>query len=562
MLQSIHVKNIALIDDVEIELTEGLNMITGETGAGKSIIIDAVNFALGKRMPKDIVREDAEYALAELVFTIDSSEIRNVLSELEIQNEDDLIVLSRKIINGKNSCKINGETVTAKTLKMLSEHLIDIHGQHEHQSLMEKSGHMAFLDNCLSNEGKTRVEDFSKMYKEYNQLLEQLSLEKQSGNTRNRDLSLAVFEVKEIEDARLVAGEDISLEKTYAKMINAKRIAEAITSVHQITGYSNNGAGSEIGRAISLLKNVAECDQEVSELLSSLTDIDSILNDFNRSVATYEESLEFEESDFRETEDRLNLINNLKGRYGNTIEDILIYCENKKAEIQKFEDFDAYLENLEKNVEKSKNELLDLGKKISKERKEKAKVLSEEIQKALVELNFLDANFEISVTSDENVMSSKGLDDVEMFISTNPGERLKPLVNVASGGEISRIMLAIKSTFADKDNIPTLIFDEIDTGISGRTAQKVSEKMSLISKEHQVLCVTHLPQIAAMADTHFEISKSVENGRTVTSVTSLSLEEQIEELARMLSGAEVTETVISNAREMKRLADSIKEKSR
>ena len=551
MLQSIHVKNFALIDDIEIELSKGLNVITGETGAGKSIMIDAVNFALGKRMPKDVVREDAEYAYAELVFSVDTEEVRAALSDLDIQNDDDLIVLSRKIVNGKNTCKVNGETVTTGTLKQLSAYLIDIHGQHEHQSLLSKSSHMAFLDSCLSDNGKNLLDAISADYKEYCKLKTELDEAIDSDKTKDRDKALASFEVKEIMDAKLVVGEDDDLEARYSKMVNAKKIAEAIYAAHQITGYDGNGAGSGIGRAVSLLKSVSDYDEEVLSLLTTLTDIDGILNDFNRSIAVYEESLEFEESEFRETEDRLNLINNLKGKYGKSIEEVIEYMEKRQKDLEKYDDFDSYIDNLEKKVLEKKNIILDASDKLSKERKDMATILSGKIRDALVDLNFLDASFEILVSPAEGKLSADGSDDVEMYISTNPGEKLKPLINVASGGEISRIMLAIKSVLADKDNIPTLIFDEIDTGISGRTAQKVSEKMSVISKEHQVLCVTHLPQIAAMADTHFEISKAFENERTSTFVKALNEEEQIAELARMLSGAEITETVLQSAREMK-----------
>jgi len=558
MLQSIHVKNFALIDDVEIDLTEGLNMITGETGAGKSIMIDAVNFALGKRMPKDIVREDAEYALSELIFSVDSDEVRKILSELEIENEDNLIILSRKIVNGRNTCRVNGETVTTGTLKALSSLLIDIHGQHEHQSLMSKNSHMSLLDDCLSEEGKELLKSVSEKYKKYIKLKNELNEAENADKTRDRDEALASFEVKEIKDANLKIGEDTELETIYRKMVNAKQIAEAVTSAHQITGYDNSGAGSEIGRAVSLLKAVAEYDDEVASLLSQLTDIDGILNDFNRGVAAYEESLEFAEDEFAQVERRLDLINNLKGRYGKTIEDILIYAKEREEDILKYEDFDAYILKLKKDISDIEGEITRDAKALSDERKKKAENLSSEIEAALIDLNFLDAQFVIEVNDCKDKITEKGIDDVEMFISTNPGEKVKPLISVASGGEISRIMLAIKSVLADKDNIPTLIFDEIDTGISGRTAQKVSEKMALISNNHQLLCVTHLPQIAAMADNHFEISKTFENGRTVTSVNLLNRDEQIKELARMLSGAEITETVLKNAEEMKKLADTIK----
>lgn len=561
MLLSIHVKNFALIEDLEIDLTKGLNVITGETGAGKSIVIDAVNFALGKRMPKDIVREDADFALSELVFSIENDDIKSVLEELEIDSEDDLIVLSRKIVNGRNTCKVNGETVTTAVLKKLSTLLIDIHGQHEHQSLLNKNSHMGLLDSCLNESDKELLASVKTKYKAYSKLKKELDEALNSDAKKDKDIALAEYEVKEINEAKLIIGEDEQLEADYRKMSNAKKIAESVISAHMMTGYENEGAGSLIGRALSNLKGVSSFDEDVDELLNTLTDIDSILNDFNKSIASYEESLNFSDEDFRECEQRLDLINLLKKKYGRTIEDILGYCEIREADLKKYEDFDSYIAGLKDKVCKEENELRKLCKLISDKRSAKAKDLSSTISDTLKYLNFLDSKFEVSVIYEENNFSEKGSDNVEMLISTNPGERLKPLTDVASGGEVSRIMLAIKSALADKDNIPTLIFDEIDTGISGRTAQKVSEKISVISKNHQVLLVTHLPQIAAMADTHFEISKAVVDGRTNTSVRELNENEQIEELARILSGAEVTDAVISSAREMKQLANELKSKA-
>ena len=557
MLYSIHVKNFALIDEVEIDLGKGLNIITGETGAGKSIVIDAVNFALGKKMSKDIVREDADYCFSELIFDICSDEIRDKLKELDIYCEDE-IILSRKITNGRNVCKINGETVNTNTLKEISSLLIDIHGQHDHQSLFYKKGHALILDNYCGSELSGLKNSLHNIYWSYIEKKNEFESATNTENSRERDLDIARHEVNEIESARLVAGEDEELEKTYKRMVNSKKLLEAVATTYSCTGYDEYGAGSMIGRALSQLNNVAGEDDNADSLLSFITDIDSLLNDFNRQIADYKESLEFSEEDFRNCEDRLDLINNLKRRYGNTIEDILDYCEKKKSEIEKYEDYDAYISNLKNELYMKKSEVISVCEKISKIRKSEASKLANSIHEALVDLNFLDANFEIKVEPDENKLSSNGYDDIEMLISTNPGENLKPLKDIASGGEISRIMLAIKSVMAEKDSVSTLIFDEIDTGISGRTAQKVSEKMANIANAHQVICVTHLPQIAAMADDHFEIKKSVINDRTVTDITLLSQDGSVDELARMLGGTEITDAVLLNAKEMKDLANKFK----
>ena len=559
MLRNIHVKNIALIDDVEIELNNGMHVLSGETGAGKSIIIDAVNFTLGKRMPKDVVREDTDYALCELIFSIDNDEQRQLLRDLDIPEEDDLIIMQRKITSGRGVCKVNGESVAASTLKELSSVLIDIHGQHEHQSLLYKKKHLEILDKFSGTECSEELCKLSEAYKEYKTLLIELEEAKSLNTNRDKELALASFEAEEIENAGLVIGEDDDLEASYRKMVNSKRITEGINNTHYSTGYDSDGcAGAAIGRALSELKGISEYDEGAEELLNQLLDIDGLLNDFNRAIAEYEKGLSFEEQEFVETEERLNLINRLKSKYGRTIEEVLKYLSELNEKIDKLNDFESYVSNLEIKCDKKKAECLELCKLVSDIRRENAKLLEEKIIDGLKDLNFLDAKFEIAIESDKENLSANGYDDVEFMISLNPGEKIKPLVNVASGGELSRIMLALKAVLADKDNVPTLIFDEIDTGISGRTAQKVSEKLSEIARLHQVICVTHLPQIAAMADVHYEISKSVVGDRTQTSVRELKVAEREQELARMLSGSSVTEAVIQNARDMLKLADEFK----
>lgn len=559
MLRTIHVKNIALIDDVEIELNNGMHVLSGETGAGKSIIIDAVNFTLGKRMPKDVVREDAEYALCELIFSIDNDEQRNLMQQLDLPTDDDMIIMQRKITNGKGVCKVNGESVSASTLRELSSVLIDIHGQHEHQSLLYKKKHLEILDSYCGNECSEMLCKLKEKYKEYKSILSELKEAESLNADRDKELALAGFEAEEIEGARLTVGEDEQLEADYRRMVNSKRITEAIVNTHYSTGYDTQGcAGAAIGRALSELKSVSEYDDEVGELLNQLMDIDSLLNDFNRSIADYEKGLSYEEQEFVETEERLNLINRLKSKYGRTIEDVLKYLEEVNIRIEQLSDYESYIADLQKKSETAKSECLKLCKQISGLRHQNATLLEEKIIAALKDLNFLDARFEISIISDEESMGAGGYDDVEFMISLNPGEKIKPLVNVASGGELSRIMLALKAVLADRDNVPTLIFDEIDTGISGRTAQKVSEKLSEIAGLHQVICVTHLPQIAAMADVHYEISKSVSGERTKTEVKELKGEEVVTELSRMLAGSSVTDAVLTNARDMLEGAQNLK----
>lgn len=557
MLKNIHVKSFALIDEVEINLASGLNVLTGETGAGKSIIIDAVNFALGQRVSKDVVRDDAEYALSELVFEINDDKTKERLNQFDIPLDDNEVLIQRKITNGKSTARINGETVTLSTLKLIAAGLIDIHGQHDNQSLLSKTSQQNLLDTILSDELKELLIRMKDTYVNLNNKISEY--EQLNTKEAEKEIAFLQYELNEIDSASLHEGEDEALESDYKKMNNSKRIADLVSGAHRITGYDSEGAGSLIGRALSMIRQASSIDDDAKDLELILNDIDGLLNDFNRSIADYEMSLDFSDEDYKNTEDRLNLINSLKNKYGKSIKDILDKRDEFEDELNRLLNADEYKSALLSEITSLKKEAYKLCKEISAIRKKGANKLSGEIADALLDLNFLDSQFEIKVTSDEKNMKQSGYDDIEFFISTNPGEALKPLNQVASGGEMSRIMLAIKSVCAN-DSTATLIFDEIDTGISGRTAQKVSEKMSRIAKEHQVIVVTHLPQIAAMADTHFEISKSVNNGRTITSIETLSEEGKIKELARMLGGVTITDKVLENAKDMKKQADEIKHK--
>ena len=557
MLKNIHVKSFALIDEVEINLASGLNVLTGETGAGKSIIIDAVNFALGQRVSKDVVRDDAEYALSELVFEINDDKTKERLNQFDIPLDDNEVLIQRKITNGKSTARINGETVTLSTLKLIAAGLIDIHGQHDNQSLLSKTSQQNLLDTILSDELKELLIRMKDTYVNLNNKISEY--EQLNTKEAEKEIAFLQYELNEIDSASLHEGEDEALEIDYKKMNNSKRIADLVSGAHRITGYDSEGAGSLIGRALSMIRQASSIDDDAKDLELILNDIDGLLNDFNRSIADYEMSLDFSDEDYKNTEDRLNLINSLKNKYGKSIKEILDKRDEFEDELNRLLNADEYKSALLSEITSLKKEAYKLCKEISAIRKKGANKLSGEIAEALLDLNFLDSQFEIKVTSDEENMKQSGYDDIEFFISTNPGEALKPLNQVASGGEMSRIMLAIKSVCAN-DSTATLIFDEIDTGISGRTAQKVSEKMSRIAKEHQVIVVTHLPQIAAMADTHFEISKSVNNGRTITSIETLSEEGKIKELARMLGGVTITDKVLENAKDMKKQADEIKHK--
>lgn len=558
MLEHLHVKNLALIREAEIDFTEGLNILTGETGAGKSIVIGSVSLALGGKASKELVRPGAEYGLAELVFSVTGEKLKDSLQKLDVIPEENQVILSRKIMNGKSINKINGETVTLSQLRETADLLIDVHGQHEHQSLLQKKKHLEILDTYARAELQPVKTELSAAYAEWKKLEEEQENARMDEESRLRELSLLEFETKEIEEAGLVPGEDEELEQKYRKMTHARRLMEAAGTAYGLTGYEEaESAGTAVGRALRELQSVAGVDEGLVDLTGQLSDIDSLLNDFNRELADYVSSLEFSEEELHETEERLNTLNHLKSKYGRSLEAVLEYDRKQQARLAALQDYDAYLERLEKQIQEQEQRLTELCAQVSGIRKTYAEQLCGKIREHLVDLNFLNVEFEMKFERLPGY-TAEGFDDAEFVISTNPGEPLRPLMKIASGGELSRIMLAIKTVLADKDEIGTVIFDEIDVGISGRTAQKVSEKMMLIGRTRQVICITHLAQIAAMADSHFRIEKQVTEEGTRTEVRRLDKKESVEELARILGGAEITEAVLKNASEMKELADNKK----
>ena len=551
MLQNLHVKNLALIDETEVEFGPGLNILSGETGAGKSIIIGSINLALGEKVQKEMLRDNGESALVELIFFVEDADTIEAIRALDIEMEDDTVILSRKITGGRAIGRINGEAVSASKMKAVASLLIDIHGQHEHQSLLSKKKHLEILDTFAKEALGNKKEKLAQCYQEYRKLKDELEHANLDSEERAREVSFLEYEVKEIEDAQLTVGEDEELEAVFRKYSNGKKIMDAVGAANAATSEDDESASERIGRALRELSSVSGYDERVKEMEEQLTEIDNLLSDFNHELASYLSDEEFDEETFYETEKRLDLINHLKSKYGNTIADILKYCEEKAERIAVLNDYDAYLAGLQKNVSEKEKQLEQLSKKISDIRKKESKKLTESIKNALLDLNFLDVQFTMEFA--ETDYTANGIDDAQFLISTNPGEPVKPLGKVASGGELSRIMLAIKTVMAS-DKIGTLIFDEIDSGISGRTAQMVSEKMNVLGRSHQIICITHLPQIAAMADSHFLIEKSVENQATVSKIHKLTDEESVEELARMLGGVEITDTVLENAREMKQMA--------
>ncbi len=560
MLISLHVKNLALIEESEVYFSNGLNILTGETGAGKSIIIGSIHLALGAKAGKELIRTGAEYALVELLFSSSKKEVIDKMKELDLPVESDgSILIQRKILPLRSVCKINGETTSSRQLKEIASLLINIHGQNDTQSLLNVKKYSEILDEfggetvlSLRNKLNDRYETYYALKKEFDEA-------KKNEINKDKDLSLAKFEVQEIESADLQIDEDNKLEEIYRKMNNSKKIAEAVSKAYNATGFeSEESAGEQIGHALREIKNVVAYDSELEQLEEELCQIDNLINDFNRHISAYLSELEYEPDELRNIENRLDICNHLKSKYGNTIEDVLNYCEKQKITIEKLSDYQLYIDSMNEKLKTEETEVIKLAYQLSDLRKNYAKTLSDRITVNLKELNFNNISFEVSVNSAKENLNRDGIDTVDFLVSFNPGEPVKSLNLVASGGELSRFMLALKTVMADKEEIKTLIFDEIDSGISGKTAWNVSQKMALLGREHQLICITHLPQIAAMADTHFLIEKISSSESTVTEIKKLDEQESIREIARLLGTSEITDAVLANAIELKDMANHTK----
>ena len=552
MLLELHVKNLALIEKADVEFGEGLNILTGETGAGKSIIIGSVTMALGGKAPKGSIRPGADYAYIELVFSVAGEEKRKALRELDVEpTEDGLVIISRKLTSARSISRINDETVTMARLSQITGLLLDIHGQHEHQSLLYKSKHLEILDAYVKAATQPVKQTIADRYRIYRSLEEKLRGFDLDAESRIREADFLRFEIEEIEASALKEGEEEELTSGYRRYSHSRRIAECLGAAYEAV------EGEWLARALKEVEQASEYDESLGGIRDQLYDADSILRDAGREMSAYLDSMEMDEETFRKTEERLDLIHNIQAKYGPTVEAICQKFEKKKKRLEELEDYDAHKKRMEQELEECRNGLEKLCTQLTGIRKKASRTLVKKIKQGLVDLNFLDVEFDMEFEKLDHFTPS-GWDGAQFLISTNPGQPMRPLKDVASGGELSRIMLAIKTVLADSDDIPTLIFDEIDTGISGRTAQKVSEKLMLIAKSHQVICITHLPQIAAMADSHFEIAKSASQGRTITTIRLLDRKASVEELARLLGGARITEAVLKNAGEMKELADRTK----
>lgn len=552
MLQNLYVKNLALIDEVEVDFRDGLNILTGETGAGKSIIIGSINIALGGKVPKDVVRKDADYAYVELIFSIESEETRKKLEEKGIILEDDQLILSRKITGSRSLAKINSETVPTTRIQELTGLLIDIHGQHEHQSLLYRAKHLEILDAYAKSQIGSLKGNIAKLYHTYVELQKKYSAFVVDEEQRKREMDFLAFEINEIESANLKNGEEEDLTVQYKKCLNHKQIADGILEIKDLIG-DDNGAAGNAGKALKTIINIVEYDLELNAIQDQLYDLEGLLNDLNRDVAEYISDMDSDDGELEELQERLDIIHNMKLKYGSTVEEILKSLAQKQEKLEQLENYEIIRDKMQSDIKKLEEDLDSYCDELTQIRMQAANKLKVQIKDALEDLNFLNVEFEIGFKQLPQP-TANGKEEIEFLISTNPGEPVKPLGKVASGGELSRIMLAIKTVLADSDEIETLIFDEIDTGISGRTAQMVSEKLSLIANKHQVICISHLPQIVSMADVHFLIEKKVEGTHTSTTIKKLNEPDSIRELARLLGGKEITQKVLDSASEMKTFA--------
>jgi len=561
MLTYLHVKNIALIEELEIDFDYGLNILTGETGAGKSIILGSINYVLGAKVKKDFIRSGAKEAFVECVFDMKSNQLdrvamKNLLSGYGISLDDEGVIISRKTaLNGRSVFRVNGEVVKQDVIKSLASFLIDIHSQHEHQSLLSNSRQLDLLDRYAGIKMEQLLQEFSQKYKEFQKLNNSINDELLDDDKRRREIAFLEFEIDEIKKASLEKGEDIELQKTHDRLSHSQLILDKLSKVNNEL-YTHTDIGFVISSALGELDKLVVFDEELEPVVENLTQIEDLLGSLKRDMTRYLESMDDFEEELFYAEKRLDLINQIKLKYGNTIDDVFAYLEIKQSEHSSLIDFEKNLQQTKASIKKMKNELVTLSVDIHKLRKSKAKELSKDIQSSLVDLNLENARFEVNVSSVED-FTPKGMDKVMFLISTNRGEDVKPLKEVASGGELSRVMLAIKSILAEVDGVDTLVFDEIDTGISGVTAQKVAEKMARLSNERQLICITHLPQIAAMARAHFLIHKKDIDETTLTYVDPLDEGASVKELARMLSGAVTSDIVLANAKEMKDYAMEI-----
>ncbi len=554
MIESLSVKNFALIKEAHIDFRDNLNVITGETGSGKSILIGSINLALGMRANKDYLRDDNEEMSVAISFDVKSEELKKYIEELDIPMSDDKVIIYRKVTKDKNVVKINDEPCTLNKIKDLTEKLIDIYGQHDSESLRKNARHIEFLDDFIGNEVSEKKKNILEHLTTLKAAREKLDTFNLDEKMRLREIDILKYEIEELENAHLKEGEEEELADKFKLASNSKNIIEALTTAF------NSLQESRFDYAVKEVKDAMKYDSSLSSIYESLTDVENIVRDSIKELDKRISSYDIDEKEFKVMEDRLDFIRRILSKYGNSIDSAISQLAEKKERLNSLINYESEKKKAEEKVEKCEKKLYSAASELSELRKQHKKSFIDKLLFELRDIGFTDAKFDIDINEKQDI-TKDGFDDVVFMISLNAGEKLRPLSEVASGGELSRIMLSIKTILSDTYGTETLIFDEIDAGISGITATKVAAKLNRIAKNHQVILITHLPQIAAMADNHFVIEKKVDDNRTLTTITELNEDGMIEEIGRLISsGGTLTETVLANAKELKELARLEKKK--
>ncbi len=539
MITNLHIKNIGIIDDLEISLNQGMNVLTGETGAGKTLIIDSLGIICGGRFSKEMIRKGENHSYVEI----------NIYAPEDINSVDGNIIVTREIYsNGRNMCKINGRLVTVAELKNFMSNYIEIHGQNDNQQLLDSRTHIQYLDSFIGNEILELKNEYKEKYVRYNEIKRELRENYGDEKEKQRKLDLLRYQLNEIQEAKLKVGEEEKLDEKRNIFMNSEKIAKNLSEANMAIGENTIDI---IGTAIRALEKIGDIDKKYQETASNLRESYYQIQEISRDISSYLEDVEFDEQEREEIETRLDTIYNLKRKYGNNIEEILKYADEVDREIKKIENVDEYNSKLKKEQQQIESQMTEEAQKISEIRKNYAQNLNQKINQELTDLEMKNAKINVKVEYRTNEFFEDGKDQVEIFIKTNIGENENELTKIASGGEMSRIMLAIKKVLAEVDKMPVLIFDEIDTGISGKAAKSVASKLKSISKNHQVLCISHLAAIAASADNNYFISKKVENERTSTNVKLLNEQEVLQEIARISSG-EINEVTLQYANELRK----------
>ena len=552
MLNHLHIKNVALIEEADISFHAGLNILSGETGAGKSILIDSILFLLGSRPSKDFVRTGAQSAYVEGLVAVANPSNRSVVASMgfELDDEGNIFISRTLSDHGRSTCRLNGRSISVGMLRELSSFLVDVHGQHEHQSLLNPAMHVKLLDQfCNIEADKNELSNFLSQYRSIIRSIKEI----EGGRDRQSSIDILQFQFDEINDANIKPNEEETLGRRKAVLSSIGRLSKNISKTLGMLTGDDDSASSRIAAGVGLLRDAEALDGDLDEMLGNLTEVQDLLADLVRGLSSYAENLRDDPNELEEIEERLDQLYKLKKKYGGSTAEVLAHQERVKTELEKIKNSRQELKRLDVEKKKCATQMMLVSERISQIRKARAVDIQNEIESALKFLGMKHARFEVEIAK-KNEFTPDGFDRVEFMISANPGEPLKPLANTASGGEMSRVMLAIKSVVAEADTIETFIFDEIDTGVSGRTAQQVAEKLWAISQKQQILCITHLPQIAAMADSHYLIEKRSDNNKTQTFISELIREQQISELARLIGGAQITDATLKAAEEMKDMA--------